>query len=127
MKHTIAAAAVFVAMVAFPGLALAQGAHSEKSAKTELHVSAEIAVGTVTLKPGNYTFQCIEIEGTHYLVVKTDDGDQVARVPCEPEALASKVALSDFRSTFRNGKQYLTAVRIKGESVAHRVIPVPAE
>jgi hypothetical protein len=126
MKHTILAACVVVAMLAFPAVVMAQGAHGGKSGKTGLHVSSEVIVGTTTLKPGDYTFQCIEFEGKHYLVVKSDEGAEVARVPCEPETLTAKVPLSDFRSTFRNGKQYLTAVRIKGEMVAHRVAPNPA-
>jgi hypothetical protein len=122
MKQLIVTACACVAMLALSGLALAQGTHSEKSGKTDLHVSSALVVGTVTLKPGDYTFQCLEIEGKHFLVVKSEEGAEVARVPCEPETLTAKVPLSDFRSALKGGKQYLTAVRIKGETVAHRVV-----
>jgi hypothetical protein len=60
-------------------------------------------------------------------VVKSTEDGEIARVPCEPEALTAKVPLSDFRTISRDGRLYLTAVRIKGEDVAHRVIPRPAE
>jgi hypothetical protein len=121
MMKTFVAAFAVLAVVALPGVAAAQG-HAEKSAKTDLHVSEPIVVGATTLKTGDYTFQCLEIEGKHYLVVKEDGGGEVARVPCEPETLTGKIALSDFRSTMKDGKRYLTAVRIKGETVAHRVV-----
>jgi len=121
MKKLMAAFA-FLAVVALPAMASAQTEHSAKSAKTDLRVSRDIVVGTHTLKPGDYTFQCVEIDGKHYLVVKSVDDGEVARVPCEPETLSAKVTTSDFRSITReDGKTYLTAVRIKGETVAHRV------
>lgn len=119
---TVVAALAFVAVVAFPAFAAAQGVHSEKSAKTDLHVSEPIVVGTQTLGVGDYTFQCVEIDGQHYLVVKASEGEEVARVPCEPEQMTAKITVSDFRSIVRDGKRYLTAVRIKGETVAHRVV-----
>jgi hypothetical protein len=125
MKRAIVTACAFLAMLALPVLALAQGVHAEKSGKTDLKVSRELIVGTTTLKPGEYRFQCIEIDGQHYLVVKSSDGDEVVRVPCEAEQLSAKIPISDFRSITRDGKQYLTAVRIKGEMVAHRVTPSP--
>jgi len=120
MKTLVATFAV-LAVAALPSLAAAQGGHSEKSKKTDLHVSEPVVVGTTTLQTGDYTFQCLEIDGKHYLVVKNNEGAEVSRVPCEPEQLTAKNDLSDFRSTVRDGKRYITAVRIKGEMVAHRV------
>jgi hypothetical protein len=120
VMKTLIAAFALLAIVALPGAAAAQH-HAGKSAKSDLRVSEPIVVGTTTLKPGDYTFQCVEIDGMHYLVVKEVEGKEVARVPCEPETLSAKISSSDFRSIVKDGKRYLTAVRIKGETVAHRV------
>jgi len=121
MKRIIVAACAVAAM-AMPRMAAAQD-HAEKSKKAELHVSREVVVGTTALKPGDYRFQCKMIDGKHYLVVETADGEAITKVECEPETLAGKIELSEFRSVTRDGKQYLTAVRIKGETVGHRVAP----
>ena len=123
---TLIAASAFLALVVFPGLASAQEHHSAKSPKTDLHVSAAVVVGDTTLKPGDYTFQCVDIDGKQFLVVKNNDGEEIARVPCEAETLPAKIPMSEFRSITRDGKLYLTAVRFKGETIAHRVVPNPA-
>jgi hypothetical protein len=125
MKSLIAAF-TFLALIGCPGLASAQDHHSARSPKTDLHVSTAVIVGTTTLKPGDYTFQCVDIDGRQFLVVKDSDGDEAARVPCEAQMLPAKVSTSEFRSVTRDGKMYLTAVRIKGETIAHRVVPNPA-
>jgi hypothetical protein len=125
MKTLIVASAL-VALAAFPALASAQEHHAAKSPKTDLHVSSPVVVGTTTLKPGDYRFQCVDIDGRQFLVVKTEDGYEVARVPCEAEAVGGKILLSEFRSVERDGMRYLTAVRIKGETIAHRIVPSPA-
>jgi hypothetical protein len=125
MKSLIAASA-FLALVACPGLASAQEHHGAKSPKTDLHVSTAVVVGDKLLKPGDYKFQRVDIDGKQFLVVKNDDGEEIARVPCEAETLSAKVPMSEFRSVTKDGKLYLTAVRIKGETIAHRVVPNPA-
>jgi hypothetical protein len=121
MKHLIVAACA-VAALAMPRPAAAQD-HNGNSAKTDLRVSKSLVVGTTELTPGDYRFQCKLIDGRHYLVVETADGEAVTKVPCEPETLVEKVKISQFRSITRDGKQYLTAVLIKGETVAHRLAP----
>ena len=123
---TLIAASAFVALVALPGLASAQEHHTAKSPKSDLHVSTSIIVGDKTLKPGDYKFQCVDIDGTQFLVVKDEDGEEVARVPCAAETLPAKVSTSEFRSVTRDGKLYLSSVRIKGETIAHRVVLNPA-
>jgi hypothetical protein len=120
MKRLIVVAFALVAM-ALPRTAAAQMDHAEKSRKADLHLTREVIIGDRTLKPGDYVFQCVMIDGKNYLVVKTETGDAIAQVPCEPEALTAKIQSSEFRSVTRDGKQYLTAVRIKGETIAHRV------
>ena len=113
------------AVVAFPARGWAQAAHSGKdSPKTDLHLTVPIVVGSTTLKAGDYKFQCKEVDGQHFLVVTAeDDGRELARVPCTPETLDKKVTTSEFRSIKRpDGTTALTAVRIKGETVAHRVV-----
>ncbi len=123
MKIVVAAIAL-LALVALPRAASAE--EHGNSPKTDLHLSRNLVVGTTTLKPGDYTFQCLEIDGKHFLVAKTAEGEEVVRVPCEPETLPRKNATSDFRTMSKDGTQYLTAVRIKGETVAHRVAGGPA-
>jgi hypothetical protein len=122
MKRMIVAVVALAAMM-LPRLAAAQTEHSERSRKAEIHLSREVVVGDKTLTPGDYTFQCRNIDGTHYLVVETTAGDPVARVPCEAQTLTSTIDISGFRSVQRNGKEYVTAVTIKGETIAHRIAP----
>ncbi|OFW16920.1 MAG: hypothetical protein A3F69_05385 [Acidobacteria bacterium RIFCSPLOWO2_12_FULL_66_10] len=114
-------------VLALPALVSAQAVHPEASAKADLHVSQPLVVGTETLKPGDYKFQCITQDGQHYLVVTTERGKEVAKVPCTPEELGKKAEGVEFRSRNRpDGAQVLTAVRIKGETIAHRVVMNPA-
>jgi hypothetical protein len=126
MKRMIGAACGVLAMMAVPVLASAQTVHAVNSKKADLHLSEPMVVGTQTLEPGDYVFQCQTIDGKEYLVVKSNEGDEVARVPCTPETLDKKVAISEFRMASRDGKQYLTSVRIQGETIAHRVVTTSA-
>jgi hypothetical protein len=123
MPRFILSVAALVTMLAIPGLAGAQPAHDQNSKKVDLHVSKTLAVGDVTLKEGDYKVQCKFIDGKHVLVVTSaDDGAEVARVPCTPEMLASKPSQTEFRSLTRgDGSAALSAVRIKGDTTAHRV------
>ena len=122
MKRFIILLAAVAVFAALPSAAFAQD-HSEKnSPKAEFQISKALVVGATTLKPGSYRFQCVFENGKHFLVVWSDEGQELARVPCAPEDLTKKVDTSDFRSITRpDGVQVLTAVRIKGEKVAHRL------
>lgn len=117
---------IAAALFALPNRAAAQ--HPEKSAKADLHVSQTLVVGGVTLKTGDYKFECKHVDGKQMLVVTDiDSGKEVARVPCTPENLAAKARENQFRSRPGfDGVPELTAVQIKGETVVHRVITVPA-
>ena len=109
-------------LVALPRAVFAQDHSEANSPKAEFQISKSLVVGTTTLPPGTYTFQCVFADGRHFLVV-TVDGKELARVPCTPEQLSGKIGLSDFRSVTKpDGLQALTAVRIKGEWVAHRLV-----
>jgi hypothetical protein len=115
-----------LAALAIPVLAAAQRAHSEMTKKAELHVTQPLVVGTQTLPAGDYHYHCITVNGETFLIVTSDDeGKEMARVPCTPEPLAKKAEMSDIRTITRAGSVYLTAVRIKGELVMHRVVPFP--
>jgi hypothetical protein len=111
------------AVLAFPSVGRAQAPHEKDSPKTDLHLTSPILIGSTTLKAGDYKFQCRVIDGQHFLVVTSEeDGKELARVPCTPESLDKKVTTSEFRSKKQpDGSVVLTAVRIKGETVAHRV------
>ncbi len=127
MKRTIHVACCMLAALAIPVLASAQAVHhSEATKKADLHVSQPLVVGTQTLTPGEYRYQCITVDGETFLIVTTEFGQEVARVPCTPETLAKKADMSDIRTTTRDGKTYRTAVRIKGELVMHRLVVSPA-
>ncbi len=122
--NIIAVVCGVLATVALPALASAQPPHAVNSPKAELQVTEPLAVGSETLKPGEYKFQCKRIGEQEFLVVTSaDDGREVARVPCRPEELQKKIELSEFRSVPRpDGIHALTSLRIKGETVAHRVV-----
>ncbi len=113
-----------LAAVALPALASAQPPHAVNSPKAELQVTEPLAVGSETLKPGEYKFQCKRIGEQEFLVITSaDNGREVARVPCRPEELQKKIEMSEFRSVPRpDGIHALTSVRIKGETVVHRVV-----
>ena len=122
MKRVIVFLSIVALFVALPRAAFAQG--HPNSPKAEFNLSKSLVVGTTTLKPGLYTFQCLFVDGKDVLVVTSaEDGKEIARVPCTPEQLSGKIDMSDFRSITRSdGAQALTAVRIKGETVAHRLV-----
>jgi hypothetical protein len=117
-----------VAMLAFPVFASAQDIHTGPSKTAEFHLSSALTIGTSTLKPGDYKFQCILVDGGHYMVVKNvEDGKEVARVPCTPEDLGKKNEVSEFRSISRaDGSRDLSAIRFKGETISHRIAGVVA-
>ncbi len=124
MKRIVAVLGGVLAMLVLPTLASAQAVHSANSPRADLLLTEPLVVGSATLSPGDYRFQCKRIGEQEFLVVTSaEDGREVARVPCKPEALEKKVDISDFRSVAGpDGVHSLTAVRIKGESMAHRVI-----
>jgi hypothetical protein len=123
MKPFIIVCAMLAAF-AFPRFAAAQATHQEDSKVTELHLSEAMVVGNTTLKPGDYRFQCKHVDGEQFLVVTSDvDRKEVARVPCTAENLPEKVKVSEFRSrSVADGSKVLSSVRIKGETIAHRVL-----
>lgn len=123
MKRTLVAVIGVLAALAIPVVAAAQPAHTKMTTKkADLTLAQPVIVGTTTLQPGEYHYRCVTINGETFLVVTSDRGDEVARVPCTPEPLAKKAELSEIRMTVRDGKTYVTAVRIQGEMVLHRVV-----
>ncbi len=123
MKKLLLVASAAIAMLALPVSALAQADHAD-SVKTTLIVTQAVAAGPTTLQPGEYKFQCRMLDGKTFLVVTfADSGKEVARVPCVKETLDAKVSASEMRSlTRQDGTRQLTSVRIKGETVSHRVV-----
>jgi hypothetical protein len=122
MTRIVVLVCAMAALVATQAQASDQDLHA-KSPKAEFSISTELVVGTAALKPGIYTFQCVTIGGTDFLVVKNDDGKEVARVPCRPEDLAAKNGSSDYRYARNSaGVAELTSVRIRGEKIAHKVV-----
>ena len=124
MKRMLCVTAGLIAVLAFPRLAWAQPAHAANSPKAEIHLSQPLAVGAALLKAGDYKVQCVKSDGKDYLVITSaDDGKEMARVPCEPEQLDTRIAVSEMRTVNRpDGTSALSSMRIKGEMVAHRVV-----
>ncbi len=126
MKKLIAAAAL-VAVFILPARAFAQATphdHAVDSPKVLIVVTQPLIVGMSILQPGDYKFQCRNFGGRTFLVVTlAETGKEIMRVPCVRETLENAVSETQFSSLVReDGRRELTSVRIKGESVAHRVV-----
>lgn len=123
MKSLMYAACV-LAVLSFPLRAAAQAPMHADSPKARITLSNAIQVGPTLLKEGEYKFQCRYFDGKPFLVVtQADSGKEVARVPCEPVSLDARTVNSELRAIVGpDGKRKVQSVRIKGETVEHRVI-----
>jgi hypothetical protein len=123
MKHVLLAACAAAVLFTMPVRALAQTEHAD-SPKATVTVTKPLVVGSATLTPGEYKVQCRLLAGKTFLVVTSvASGKEITRVPCVKDALDGKVRESELRSFTRpDGTNELTSVRIKGESVAHRLV-----
>lgn len=111
---------LFVCLVAVR--AAAQATHQDTK-PTKLAVLEPLAVGAHTLNTGEYNFECRTIDGQHFLIVTAvRDGAEIARVPCTPVSLPQKVDASQYRTKTADGKNVLTELRVKGETIAHAVV-----
>jgi hypothetical protein len=122
----IASLALAAALTAAPAAAQApQGHGGGKAAVTE--VAKALLVGTVTVEPGTYRFECKHLDGRDYLVVSiVESKEEVAKVPCTPINLERKVQYTELRTMKRpDGALVLTQVRIAGETIAHGVALPP--
>lgn len=117
--HRLFAVAV-LAVFALAPLVSAQETHP--TSKTDVSFSTPVVVGTTTLSPGRYRFECKWIEGQHVMVV-TQKGKEVARVPCTPTTLDGMVEETGYRTLLREDTRVLTEIRIKGESISHKLVP----
>ena len=123
MKHVIVSVCGAIALLAAPAIALAQYPVHADSPKATLSVSQPLTVGNTLLPVGEYTFECRHIGDTEMLVVtNTDTHKEVARVPCKPQTLVSKVLMSEFHITTVDGARKLRSLRIKGEAVEHVIV-----
>ncbi|MGE5244471.1 MAG: hypothetical protein ACM3SQ_09620 [Betaproteobacteria bacterium] len=121
-------------IVAFAGLLLALPLQAfaqqivPNSPKRVLNVVEPIVIGTQTVAAGEYTFQCVMIDGREYLLVTSPrTGTQIARVPCTPSSLTSKATVSLYETVpGPGGSRVLKSVQLKGEAVAHNVVGVSA-
>jgi hypothetical protein len=119
---TLILAVCAAAVVLFPLRAAAQ-ASGHDSPKVTISVPNPTLVGTTQLKPGDYRFQCKHIDGKTFLIVSEVDGKELVRVPCEEQSLSDKVVASELRSIIQpDGTRHLQSVRIKGETIGHRVV-----
>ena len=122
MRNLILAVCAVVAVL-IPQRAAAQDPAHADSPRVTITVNNPTVVGDVTLQPGAYRFQCRHLEGKTFLVVTiVETGKEILRVPCQPETLSAKVAASEMRAIVRpDGTRALQSVRIKGETVGHRI------
>jgi hypothetical protein len=111
-----------LALCALPALASAQD-HQTVS-KAEVTFTEPIVVGSSTLSAGTYKFACKEIDGEHVMIVTSvATGKEVTRVPCKPMTLDRKVEVTEYRTVRTPEGKVLTDVRIKGETIAHSLVP----
>jgi hypothetical protein len=123
MKRLLLAVCTLV-VVLVPLRAAAQMPAAADSPKVTITVEKPTLVGMTMLQPGDYKFQCRHVDGKSFLVITAAAGSkEIARVPCEEEVLSQKVADSELRSLVRpDGTRTLQSVRIKGETVGHRLV-----
>jgi hypothetical protein len=111
-----------VALLAVLALAPTVSAQDQTS-KANISFSTPVVVGTATLSPGRYQVQCRMIDGQHVMVI-LQKGKEVARIPCTPVTLDSKVDETGYRTILREDVRVLTEIRIKGETVGHKLATV---
>ena len=122
MKRLLLTACASLAVLLLPVVTSAQPVHAD-SPKVTMVLVQDVVVGTTTLKPGEYKFQCRTFDGKTFLVVTSLSGQEITRVPCVREMLDAKVEDSELRTLLRpDGQHALTAVRLKGETVSHRIV-----
>jgi hypothetical protein len=116
-------AACAAALVLVPVRAAQNAAHAD-SPRVTISVDHPTQVGDTVLKPGDYRFQCRHLADKTFLVVsRADSGKEVVRVPCREEALPQKIADSELRVVVQpDGSSALQSIRIKGETLAHRIV-----
>jgi hypothetical protein len=111
-------------VVLLPYRAAAQDpAHAVDSPRVTITVDNPTLVGDTMIKPGQYKFQCKHVDGKSFLVVSSSENNkEVARVPCTQEAMPQKIENSELHAIVRaDGLRSLQSVRIKGETIAHRI------
>jgi hypothetical protein len=123
MRSVILAACTAL-VVLLPFRAVAQEpAHDVDSPRVTITVDNPTLVGDTMIKPAQYKFQCRHFDGKSFLVVTNENNKEVARVPCTQEALGQKIENSELHAIVRaDGLRSLQSVRIKGETVAHRIV-----
>jgi hypothetical protein len=109
--------------VLLPTRAAAQDPAHGDSPRVTITVEHPTQAGPVVLKPGDYRFQCRHIDGKTFLVItQSGKSDEIARIPCTEEALNGKAPYSEMRAVLApDGTRTLQSVRIKGETIGHRV------
>jgi len=109
--------------VLLPARAVAQDRMHGDSPRVTITVESPTLAGTAVVTPGEYRFQCRHIDGKTFLVItRSDSSKEVARVPCTEAALGAKSEYSELRSVLRpDGTRALQSVRIKGETIEHRL------
>lgn len=99
----------------------------EQAAANEVHkatvtVATPLTVGTQTIKAGEYKFECRLVDGQHVMAFLDSKGNEVAKAPCVQQPLDQKITTTEYRARNNpDGSKSLTAVRIKGETIAHTV------
>lgn len=123
MKRLVLVACASLAVLILPAVASAQPVHAD-SPKAALTVTQDLVVGTTVLHPGEYKFQCRTFDGKTFMVVTSvETGKEITRVRCEAGMLDAKLSESQVLTLLRpDGTRALTAVRIKGEMVEHRLV-----
>jgi hypothetical protein len=107
----------------FPLRAAAQDPLHADSPRVTITVNNPMLVGNAVLKPGDYLFQCREFDGKTFLVIsQVESKKEILRIPCEKESLDARNVNSELRAIVNaNGTRVLQSIRIKGETIGHRI------
>jgi hypothetical protein len=123
MKSLMLVVCTVAVLVMPPGAAVQDSGHGD-SPKVTISIGSLTQIGATMLKPGDYRFQCKHVDGKTVLVITVvGTGKEILRVPCEEEAIGQKIGHSELRSIIRpDGVRILQSVRIKGETIGHRLV-----
>jgi hypothetical protein len=90
--------------------------------RASITLTEAVVVGTTTVEPGEYRFECKDVDGQHFMIVSRE-GKEVTRTQCNRVELNAKIKQTSHRTMMRENTRIMTELRINGETFAHRLVP----